>query len=120
MLRLALKQATKSGFYRARVGAVIAKGKRILSSGYNHIGYTKYIKRAYPESVHAEQQAILSLLRRRRLDDLVGSTIFVSRIGRLGTPRMARPCSDCEALIWAVGIRQVVYTTNEGVAEYYV
>lgn len=117
-LKIATRIANDSLFHRARVGAVIAKGERILSSGCNRLGYTKYIKRPYPESIHAEQAAILKLLRERRLNDLAGSTLFVSRIGRTGVLRLAKPCHVCNELIHAVGISKVVYTTNEGIDEY--
>lgn len=119
MIRIATKAANASKFRRARVGAVIAKGNRILSVGHNRIGFSKYLPdRPYPESVHAEQQAILQLLKARKLNDLAGSTIFVSRIDRSGTHRLARPCRVCNGLIRAVHIHRVVYTTDNGVEEY--
>jgi len=118
MIRHATRAASESVFYRARVGAVIAKGERILSTGHNYIGYTKWIKRPYPESVHAEQAAILQLLKKRRLDDLVGSTCYVSRIGRDGRTKLSRPCTSCAELIRSVGIKEVVYTTDNGVESY--
>lgn len=111
MLRLARKQALLSTFHRARVGAVVVRGGRVLSVGHNQIRYTKHIKRPYPESLHAEQAAILKLLSKRKLSDLVGSTMFVCRIDRRGIARLARPCANCQNLIDAVGIKEVVYTT---------
>ena len=119
-IRIATKAARESIFRRARVGAVIAKGERILSTGHNYIGYTKWIKRPYKESVHAEQAAILRLLKDRRLNDLAGATIYVSRIGRDGCIRLSYPCSNCQRLIQSVGITEVVYTTNNGVESYVV
>lgn len=118
-MRLALKQAQSSKFNRARVGAVIVKGGRVLGSGSNRIGFTKYIHRSYPESVHAEQQALLSSIRQRKLHDLEGATIFVSRINRCGMPKYSRPCPDCHTLLTNAGLKKVVYTTNEGLDEYY-
>ena len=119
MIRIATKVAYESKFYRARVGAVVVKGNRILSTGCNRIGFSKYLRdRTYSCSVHAEQQAILQLLKARRMNDLIGATIYVSRIGRNGSMRLSRPCNNCSNLIRAVGISRVVFTTNEGVAEY--
>lgn len=114
MLRLAKRQATQSQFKRARVGAVICKGDRILSSGYNQIRYTKYLQRPFPESVHAEQAAIVKLLKEQRFHDLIGATLYVCRIGRDGAIRLARPCPACNAAIKAVGIKRVIYTINDG------
>ena len=119
MIKHASRVASESVFHRARIGAVIAKGSRILSSGYNRIGYSKYLpNRPYPESIHAEEAAILKLLRERRLRDLAGSTIFVSRINRSGACRLSKPCRNCQDLIRSVGIKRVVYTTDTGVEEY--
>lgn len=119
MLRLAKKLAAKSKFHRARVGAVIVKGARVLATGFNRIGYSKYLPcRPYPESIHAEQQAILSLLRDDRLSDLANSTIYISRILRNNSTGLARPCSVCSDLIRSVGIRRVVYTTVNGEESY--
>src|SRR3990167_3662103 len=119
MIRHATKQAHESIFYRARVGAVIAKGERVLSTGHNYLGYSKLLpNRPYPESIHAEQSAILKLLKKRRLDVLAGSTIYISRVGANGTCRLSRPCAQCFDLIRAVGISKVVFTTDDGVEEY--
>ena len=121
MIRLATKVAGESKFRRARMGAVIEKSGRILSMGCNRIGYSKYLRhRPWPQSVHAEQQAILKLLRERRLDDLAGSTIYVSRVGANFMPRLARPCAVCRKLIKSVGIHKVVFTLDNGVGEYHV
>ena len=119
-LRLATNRAKKSNFIRARVGAVIAKGGRVLSSGCNRIGYTKYIpNREFPESVHAEVQAILVLLKRRKFAELAGSTMFVSRVNSSNDTRLAAPCPDCQKLIRSVAIRKVIYTTDTGSEEWF-
>lgn len=119
MIRIASKIAAKSKFKRARVGACIVKSGRVLAVGYNRIGYSKHFRdKKYPHSIHAEEQAILQLLKENRLDDLANSTIYVSRLGRAGSTRMARPCSACSLLIRSMGIGKVVYTTNNGVESY--
>ena len=115
MIHYETRVAHGSKFKRARVGAVIVRGSRIISSGCNRIGYTRLIPdRSYPESVHAEQQAILGLLR-KRADHLVGADMYVSRVGADGLPRLAKPCPMCQRIIEAVGIRKVFYTTETGV-----
>jgi len=115
MIRLALKQAAHSIFKRARVGAVICKGDRLLSSGWNRIGYSKYLpNRLWKESIHAEADAIRKLIVQRRLHDLAGADLYVSRIGRNGASRLARPCENCFDLIKASNIRRVIYTDSYG------
>lgn len=118
-IRLATKAAHESKFRRARVGAVVVSGNRVLSVGHNRIGYSKYLSnRPYRESIHAEMQAVLELLKTRRQAELIGATVYVSRISRSGKPRLAKPCKYCFDLLRAVGVSHVVFTTNEGVAEY--
>ena len=113
MIHYATKVAYESRFKRARVGAVILRGSRIISSGCNRIGYTSLLRnRNYPESVHAEQAAIIKLLRRNSRS-LIGSTMYVSRISSSGHVRLAKPCEVCMKIIESVGIRKVIYTTNE-------
>lgn len=117
MIRIATKEAKRSAFSRAKVGAVVCRGGRIISSGYNYIGNCNYIRgRSYPESVHAEASAVAKLLRARRFGDLVGSTVYVSRFSSIGT-RLAKPCRECEDLLRAVGVKRVIYTTNNGGTE---
>src|SRR5574340_1102878 len=97
--------ALSSTFYRARVGAVIVKGVRILSTGYNEIRYSKRTGKQWP-SVHAEESAILHLLKQPDgLKQLAGSTLYVSRILKNGETALAKPCKMCSNLIQSVGIK---------------
>jgi deoxycytidylate deaminase len=116
MIRIASKQAKKSTFERYKLGAVIVKKGRVMSVGYNEIRYNSELRKS---NIHAEEAAIMKLLRTKRLEDLAGSTIYVSRIRANGSTGLAKPCGNCDALIKSVGIRAVVYTTSEGTTETY-
>lgn len=109
--RIAKKEAKKSPHTQHKLGAVIVKGHRILSTGYNEIRYSKTIGK---NTLHAEAAAIRRLLDQRRLADLVGSHIFVSRWTRGGRIGMARPCDACMDLIRSVGISRIYYTQDDG------
>lgn len=116
MIRIASKAAAKSPFERHRLGAVIVKGGRVLSTGFNEVRYTKELRNS---TLHAEEAAILKLLKSKRLKDLAGAELFVSRVcpsGRLG---LSKPCSRCTHLIQSVGVAKVHYSTNEGTVETY-
>jgi deoxycytidylate deaminase len=110
-IRRAAIEAKKSSFKAHRLGAVIVKGKRILSTGYNEIRYSKTIGK---NTLHAEAAAIRKLLDRRALDDLVGSDLYVLRFTHAGRIGMARPCSQCMELIRSVGIHRVYFTQDDG------
>lgn len=110
-LNHARKEAGKSTFSRARVGAVIVRGGRLLSSGCNQIRYSKYAARNEYESIHAEEAAIIRLMRKPNgLQLLAGATIFITRIKKDGSTGLAKPCKQCQALINAVGIKKVIHT----------
>lgn len=108
----AIIEASKSTCHH-RIGAVIFKGKRIISVGRNyalkssnklHPSFQKY-----PGSVHAEMDAILKAKR-----PLKGMSILVVRLTVNNTTRLAKPCIWCEEYLRRVGIKKAYYTTNNG------
>ena len=110
--------AAKSKFSRARVGAVISKNGRILSSGYNQMRHYKRlpgsVTKPFEDSMHAETAAIVSLLEKKQFDKLIGSTISVVRILKDNTCSMSKPCEFFYNIIRTVGIKRVVYTDSTG------
>ncbi len=119
LVRSALKFAQRSTFWRARMSALVVSKKRILSIGINDVRYCKDLRRRKHErSFHAEQSAIVQMIKAGRMKELKGSTIIVSRIGKSNNQLMAKPCECCHELICFVQIRKVIYTTAEGVEEY--
>jgi deoxycytidylate deaminase len=111
MIRLAEKQAKKSTFMRHRLGAVITKGNRVLSTGYNEIRYSKVLGKP---TVHAEEAAVLKLLKRGHQTDLVGSSIYVTRFTKGGNIGCAMPCVRCRSLLRSVGVVRAFYSDDGG------
>lgn len=116
MIKAACKIASKSTFDRHRLGAVVVRGHRILSTGFNGIRYSKQIGKS---TLHAEESAIIKLLQSRRQHLLVGADIYVSRVRPNGSIGLAKPCNRCMDLIKSVGISRIFYTTNEQGVECY-
>ena len=59
IIKLCLLESEKSN-YRFKIGAVVFKGSRILSSGHNEIRSVRYINnryKTYLNTLHAEQAA---------------------------------------------------------------
>lgn len=112
ILKLALKEAESSQCYPYRIGAVIFKGSRILSSGVNSIRSSsipnKYLRAE--NSLHAEQEALLNL----DWTKLKGCSILIVRLGKKGSIRMAKPCPFCLKTLYHVGIKNIYHTTREG------
>ncbi len=98
--KIALKKAMEYTLGRHRVGCVVVKGGKILSVEHNL--YTK----------HAEERATNKVWR----SEMVGATVYVAR--PLYTEEvpigLAKPCEDCEKLLRQLGVKKVVYSTQNG------
>ena len=110
-IRLTQKEALKSVFPRHRVGAVIVKGNRVVSTGYNKHGYSKITRY---NTLHAEEMAVVRLLRHADFSALNGSTIYVTRFTPGGNVGLAKPCNRCSELLRSVGVSRVVYSGDNG------
>lgn len=112
--------STLSG-HKFKIGAVIVRKGRILSSGCNQAFKTHtYINdhgEDFNKTVHAEICAIFRLKNRELLR---GSTIVVYREKKDGSFARARPCPMCFELIRKYGIKKMQYTTDAGIEEEYV
>ena len=110
-----------------KIGAVIVKNKRIVTTGYNgaprgdenccDVGSCWRERNNIPHgeqyekcvAVHAEQNAIISASRR----DMLGSTLYLSGF-EAGRPiEDATPCLICARLIKNAGIARVVNQKGE-------
>lgn len=100
--------------------ATIIKSGRVISTGSNSsksliLGYQRGSKELWNSNNHAEKVAIVKALKLYDgLHHLCGSTIYVSRHNKNGDTRLAKPCKHCMELIQSVGIKKIVYTTNDG------
>ena len=114
MINVAYKTAQKSTFERHRLGSVIVRGHRVLASGSNSIRYSKEIGKS---TLHAEEAAIIQMLKSRRQHLLVGADIYVTRVRPNGSVGLSKPCPRCMELIRSVGINRVYYTDDTGIVE---
>ena len=106
-----------------KLGCVIVKGHRIVSSGHNHkhkcnplqakLDTEKY-KVQCPGKLHAEIMALLPLIRDKV--DLSNASIYIYREHKDGTLAMARPCSSCQKIIRQMKIKRCFYTIENGYA----
>jgi len=109
--------ATKSTA-RNTHGAVVVKGGRVLSTGWNKnrnhpaIVSPEHIKTEC--SYHAEEVAI----REAGEDNVRGAVIYVARINKNGEDRDSKPCAKCAAIIKQSGIKRVIFTMESGEINY--
>lgn len=111
VIKLAFQEADLSTG-RYKLGAVVFKNKRILSSGCNQVRHKNNLHPKYLNwegSICAEKMAILSAKR-----PLKGASILVVRKTPGGKVGLARPCKTCVEYLRYVGITNVYYTTNDG------
>jgi dCMP deaminase len=103
---IALQVARRSTCDRARVGAIIVKDRRILTTGYNgspaslphcdEIGHLM-VNGHCVRTLHAEQNAIIQAALHGV--GVAGSTMYVTH----------QPCLTCAKMIINAGIRRVVF-----------
>ncbi|MCB9425932.1 MAG: dCMP deaminase family protein [Flavobacteriales bacterium] len=103
-LKMAYEWGKLSHCKRRQVGALIVKGKMIISDGYNGTpsgldncceddeGITKW------QVLHAEANAILKVA--KSTQSCEGATLYIT----------LSPCRECSKLIHQAGIKRVVYS----------
>jgi deoxycytidylate deaminase len=115
LLKIALEEARKSE-HQHRIGCCIFNKNTILSKGYNIalMNRKKLLPkfRRWPNSIHAEVNAILSAK-----TDLNGADIFIIRINKSEELLLARPCIHCMSYLEYVGIKKIIYSIKNGFEE---
>lgn len=108
LMRLAKKASEESTYKHSNIfklGAVVFKGKRVISTA-NNCGKTHPVWGSGPfSSLHAEGRAIMKAINAGF--DLNGASIIVYRKNHL----LAKPCEDCQKLLKKVGIKEVIYSS---------
>lgn len=126
-LQKAANMATMSNFTRQHVGCVVVYKNKIIAAGFNstktHPKQKTYNRLRFeedssPDSLHAEIHA-LAMAEHTNVD-FSKCTIYTSRRLKSGVPALARPCRSCMAYIKELGIKKVVYTTQDGYASEYI
>lgn len=94
-----------------RVGAVLAKGNKILGRAFN-------CAKSHPNgsgrffTLHAELRAIWRFM--RITSSLKNCQLYVARVSKTNKLGMARPCQDCLLFIRSLGIHTIHFTSSDG------
>lgn len=119
----AAKSMSELSDHRCKMGCVVVRGHRIISSGHNsaskrHAFQAKIDKKFFncecAGYLHAETDALIPLIKEGA--DLSGASIYVYRTMRDGSVGMARPCPRCMGVIKSCGIKSINYSTPDGYA----
>lgn len=124
--QVAKSLAATSTHHKASIGAVIVAGRNVIAVGVNgkksHPLQRKYNSYKFKfdrtdQSRHLLHAEIEALVRAKsQMTSLSGASIYVYRLMKNGTTGMARPCIGCLRALRDFKIRDVYYTTNEGLA----
>jgi len=109
-----------SDFKKAKIGAVVVEGNRVISTGHNSnkTSTTQYRYNVYRgitddcaciHKVHAEIAALAPLLNRKDID-WAHTSIYIYREHKDGTISCAKPCKACMQLIKDLGIKKIFYS----------
>jgi deoxycytidylate deaminase len=102
-----------------RLGCVIMiKGNRIIAEGandkYRSHPYVQKHGQWFNHGIHAELAAIFRVKNR---ENLRGATVYIFRQTKNGDFANARPCPMCYELIKNSGVKRIIYTVENGIAE---
>ena len=89
-----------------RLGAVIFKGRNVISMGWNKAEKTHPKSNTPYGRIHAEFDAINSAG-----TDIVGADIYVHRLLKNGNPGLSRPCRGCMTKLREAGIRNIFFSS---------
>jgi deoxycytidylate deaminase len=103
-LALARQASLKSGHHTHKMGCVIAKGNKILGTGFNALKTHPKSPHAY-KSIHAEFMAATNAGY-----EIEGATVYIFRQQKNGTWSMAKPCPSCHKFLLECGVLEVVYS----------
>jgi len=118
MIRSAYSEAsTAHGVFL--VGAVIAKGGRIIATGQvekkTHPRNPKLLTGSKRKQLCAEIKALFRALKILRPDELKKCSLYVARkVRNSRNPAMAKPCIHCQAVFKEVGIKEIFFTDEVG------
>jgi deoxycytidylate deaminase len=93
---------------KATVIALIFKGSKIISVGYNRRKFSKHERLGYRFTWHAEISALLKAGKRAR-----GCVMYVIRILKNGQIAKSLPCKICKVHIRRAGIVKVIDLYDE-------
>ena len=104
-MSLALLASSRSQCKRLRVGCVLVKNKRVVSTGYNgyieNTPHESVIRDSHEQAtVHAEQNAISDAAKRGV--SIGGATAYVTHY----------PCLNCAKLLASSGIEKIIYNQS--------
>jgi len=108
--RICKKVSEFSDHHSHKIGAVVVKNGKIMSTGFNKLSTHPLSLHPY-KSCHAEFMAMKTLDK----ETLKDSTIYVFRQTKDGKYANSKPCPSCRALIEANKLAKIVFTVDNSI-----
>ncbi len=114
IIKQCFREMEKSPNSRYKMGAVIFKGSRILSSGFNEFRASKILPqhKRFIHTLHAEQAALVNA--RTNWTNFKNCSILVMRTNMSGNLSLAYPCKYCKSSLQHIGIKWVYFSDRKG------
>lgn len=111
LIDIAKRLANNSDHHKYKLGCIVFKKSRILGLGFNQLKTDPKSPHTW-KHIHSEFAAIKNV----PLEELKNSSVLVymERVSN-GSVGVAKPCPCCENMLRKVGVKQIYYTTNDGV-----
>ena len=112
-IELAIKIARANPEKKWKLAAVGCRGGRVVSVGMNSFQQND----SPPGTIHYSCLGRHAETEMLRLASKPPRTVYVARVSKGGQLRLARPCKNCYAALRQAGVKKIIYTTNNGIAE---
>ena len=110
-LNKARKASLNSQVPKTRIGAILVKNGKVISTGWNKLQNNRLYGTfsQWRESIHAEVDCLLNA----PYTQIPGSVLYVYREHKNGDLAMCRPCEYCMRFITHSKIKRIIYTTSD-------
>ena len=109
-IQRAVEMASYSDCPNYKLGAVLMKGNKLISQGYNIFKKSHTQSKTIYNGIHAEFSCLYNV----DYEKARNAALFVARVTNAGVLSMARPCDVCLELLRERGVRVFYYTDYEG------
>jgi len=107
--KLARRMASYSDHHTHKIGCVVVKKNRVISTGYNKLKTHPKSPHKY-NTIHAEFDALVGL----GLDKTTGAEVYIYRELKNGSMATSKPCNSCLSILHKLSIAKVHYTVYNG------
>jgi len=117
-LRKHIQREARRSTMRHRLGAIIVKNGKVISSAHNsrrHVSDLPIEWTRRKGTICAERMVLIKRMGPQKdIDKLRGSVVYVGRIGANGCFLYAKPCEACLSMMRDLGVKRIYYTDNGG------